>query len=964
MKKLTFIFIFLLINLFAFSQNFQWADGYQIFWGNQNNDMFSDQKHNIVVKMNLFNLTDVQYGPNTFMLDTINNNSSDNALVKYNHDTVEFGYNCPFFIQDISFTSNNDYVLLCQGYGIFDVDLAPVTTQLMNFSAYGAQGSRFLLRISETGTFISAKRIDMKNAPLIDLQIDRQNNIILAGTFFTSMNMNTDPLNPIIVYSTGGVNDRDAFIAKYDLNYNLLWHEEITGSKNQTIDHLITDTSNNIVVTGRFKDTTDFDPTTAQNLIIQNYNNAPTNTGEIFILKVLPSGLVDYVRILETHDVGPEIWDLKIDRKNNILIAGRNSDYTDYDPGSNIKQIPFGAFLLKLNNLGNYQYANSYNPGEAFPNLLGAGAITSLAIDSNNNYYGIAYSSANSAVDFDCSLNVDLFWSTWMTGVQGFMVKTKENGDHIWGRGFKDLDILADIALNQDNEVYIFGRYTHQYGDFDPSPATFNLPLLNSSGNLFMAKYDNSCPFIPPPALVSDTVCIGDSLHLNIPVPAMGNYYWWQGTPPSNFTTPALSTGNPVTFPPSYNSTHVVVMDSLSNGCYSTTVMAEFSKDGPPNPALNNIAVCPGANANQIIQSTAVGTYYWYTDPASAPFTSGNNYITPNVTSPISYFIKDSVTGGCSSLPYQCWIDLYNSPQTPLFASPTTVCYNDFSNYASLNSAYNLQWYIDTNSSPILSAPNMYILAQSDTLLYIRDSTGVDCFSPYATLEIHVDTLANFSAIASKNAICLGDTVSISANGPYTFSINPSPNWNIGNTFYYIPTTSNVYTVTAMNSANCTKDIVVNIDVNTIVTPIIQFLNNKLFIGPNGYTSKNWYLNNNLLVSNTDTITISSNGTYSVIVSNAFGCEATATYTVNGLGLTNAINIPYQYFDDLTNTTIIFSKEINVDYTLFSSTGQFIHDGKVQDRQITISKRGLSTGIYYLKFNDQEQSYTLKLIVK
>ena len=967
MKNTLLLFLLLISGVTTQAQQFQWADGYDSFYLNQIYKMFADKERNIMIYTLLEHPIDVQYGSATWMLDTTNNSNTDNAFVKYNHDTVEFAFDCPFHIQDIDFTTNNDYVLLCSGSGKFDVDFSQTGTTIIDFTAFGAQQQIFLLTLSETGAYISHKILKLGVVPELNLDVDKQNNILISGSFYNSIDVSTDPLNPIMIYSAGGVNDRDGFVVKYTSNYTLQWHKELSGMLKQQIQFAETDTANNVILVGSFNGTTDFDPSSAQYNITQNpnINGGSLNPGEDFMVKLSPSGQFIFAKVFESNNVSPGFFDLKIDKKNNILLSGRNSDSTDYDLSALVKTQASGPFIVKYDENGNFEFMNVYTPGNAYPNFLGDGILKSMAIDDDNNYYGIGFNYSNATVDFDCTQGIDLFWPTAISGNQTFIIKIKEDGTHFWGRGLKDLDMYGFIALNQDNEIYIFGQYAHYWGDFDPSPtSSFNLPLFISSGNIAIAKYGNSCPFIPPPTIVSDTVCISDSIHVSMSTAPMGAYYWWNIQPPPYHVNFGNISGNSAVFPPSFNSTYIGVKDSMSNGCYSSDMIASFTKIGPPAPISTSPEACPGSDLIQTIQSTPVGSYFWYTDPNAAPFYNGNSFTTTNVTSAQIYFIKDSVSGGCTSLPYPIYMNLLNTPQVPVFASPVTVCYNDASMYFSLNGATGLQWYVDTNAAPVETAPSIIINSLSDTLLYVRDSTGINCFSTYATLEINVDSLPNFSCTTSSNAICLGDSVTITANGPYTFYVTPSPDWVNGNDYGFVPLSNSVYTVTANSSSGCSYSISVPVDVGTITAPILQFVNNQLFMAPNTFVSRNWFLNTTAIGNNTDTINVGTNGTYSVEVSNSFGCKATATYIVNGLGLNTPTLWPLSYSETTDNIRIDHSNFSELQFNLYSSNGQLIQKGLSTTNTLVIQKRNLPAGVYYLQLIVAQGNYSLKFLIK
>jgi hypothetical protein len=89
-----------------------------------------------------------------------------------------------------------------------------------------------------------------------DIDIDNQGNIVSAGYFFNTVDF--DP-SANTNYRTS-VGFADNYIAKYSTNGSLIWVTSF-GSTGVDIPHsVVTDNNNNIILTGYFSNTCDFDP--------------------------------------------------------------------------------------------------------------------------------------------------------------------------------------------------------------------------------------------------------------------------------------------------------------------------------------------------------------------------------------------------------------------------------------------------------------------------------------------------------------------------------------------------------------------------------------------------------------------------------------------------------------------------------------------------------------------------------
>ena len=116
-----------------------------------------------------------------------------------------------------------------------------------------------------------------------DAETDSIGNIIITGSYWGTIDFNPSPniitnLNSVSSSSLG----HSIFIAKYDVNGNLLWAKNISTYGNEIPEAITTDKIGNIIITGRFGGTVDFDPDTSS---IYNITNTIGYYNNIFILK-------------------------------------------------------------------------------------------------------------------------------------------------------------------------------------------------------------------------------------------------------------------------------------------------------------------------------------------------------------------------------------------------------------------------------------------------------------------------------------------------------------------------------------------------------------------------------------------------------------------------------------------------------------------------------------------------------
>src|SRR5262249_15842988 len=117
----------------------------------------------------------------------------------------------------------------------------------------------------------------------------------------------------------------DFYILKLDPEGKFVWATS-TGNANPEISEAIdVDMEGNVVSSGRFVGTVDFDPGPG------TANLAPTGAG-IYVQKLDANGNYLWARHIAFPTVNNRIMDLKVDGTGNVYFTGYFSDTTDLDP--------------------------------------------------------------------------------------------------------------------------------------------------------------------------------------------------------------------------------------------------------------------------------------------------------------------------------------------------------------------------------------------------------------------------------------------------------------------------------------------------------------------------------------------------------------------------------------------------------------------------------------------------------
>jgi len=160
-------------------------------------------------------------------------------------------------------------------------------------------------------------------------------------------------------------------ISKLDSSGTIVWHKDLTVEWDSLIHF---DSDHNIVLTGQFSGTVDFDPSTGvHNLTSVGYD-------DVFILKLDQDGNFNWVTQVRSAS---QCWAnaMDTDALGNVYITGDYESVLDCHTSLSNYQLPydtvadwFPRFILKLDASGNFVWVKKI--GGNFPN-----SVNSIAVD-------------------------------------------------------------------------------------------------------------------------------------------------------------------------------------------------------------------------------------------------------------------------------------------------------------------------------------------------------------------------------------------------------------------------------------------------------------------------------------------------------------------------------------------------------------------------------------------------------
>ncbi len=304
--------------------------------------------------------------------------------------------------------------------------------------------------------------------------VDSFGNTYVTGTFEGKVDF--DPSASFANLKSRG--DRDIFIAKYDQSGNYIWVKRIGGTDEDQVNTIKIDIYGDIVITGYFLGTSDFDPSSAT----ANLTSNPTY--DSYLAKYDDTGSYIWAKMIGGAGVNKSA-DLAIDGSGNIYLTGYFLNPCDFDPSNNVEQITNNgntdAFIAKYDVSGNYLWAKNMG-GFNFD------AARAIELDANNNIY--ITGTFQGTADFDPSSSNA--YHTEIDFLDIFIAKYDESGNYIWSKaiGGNEEEVSSTLAIDSDGNVFISGYFRGNI-DFDPSPSMEIHNAVNMD-NLYIAKYDSS----------------------------------------------------------------------------------------------------------------------------------------------------------------------------------------------------------------------------------------------------------------------------------------------------------------------------------------------------------------------------------------------------------------------------------------------------------------------------------------
>ncbi|MBL7711200.1 MAG: T9SS type A sorting domain-containing protein [Chitinophagaceae bacterium] len=237
------------------------------------------------------------------------------------------------------------------------------------------------------------------------------------------------------------------------------------------------DREGNVLATGGFLKTVDFDPGPA----VLNFSasaSIPGDSFDAFVFKVNDKGALLWARAFggKMDDMG---YSIDIDQEGNVYTVGYFNDTVDMDPGPGIFTLVAvngpAMFLHKLDKDGNFIWAKSIE-GKS-NRLIDIGADGYLYLSGN--FYD--------TTDFDPGPG-----TFTLNGAGSYMLKLDLDGNFVWAKKTTNEKGHLVTSLKSRNRDFFLAGELIGTSDFDPDTGTY---VLSGYGT-HITKFDDSGKFI------------------------------------------------------------------------------------------------------------------------------------------------------------------------------------------------------------------------------------------------------------------------------------------------------------------------------------------------------------------------------------------------------------------------------------------------------------------------------------
>lgn len=470
----------------------------------------------------------------------------------------------------------------------------------------------------------------------MDLQLDSSGNIIVVGAYRGTIEFNTG--SGFIYLNSAGSND--IFLSKFDPNGNCIFAKSIGGTGDDYVFSVVLDP--NINITGRFASTVDFDPD------LSSFNLISAGQADAFVASYNLNGNLRYAIAIAglNNQSGHSITS---GDNGDLFVTGNFNGTADFDPSGAIQNLTSNGaadiFIARYDSLGNYIF--SKNIGGTSDELGEA-----IVVSKNNDIYLTGYLHSASS-DFDPGIGVSLLSTHGYRDI--FIAKYDSLGNFIFANniGGSNFDVGVALKLDDQENIYITGQFSHDSVDFDPGIDEYYLYTPYQA--MYIAKYDSLGNFIYAVGNTGNSNCIGKSIAIDSfeQVIVVGDF----------IDSVDLDFGINDTILTSFNTSGFYIAKYIE--CNNPEIPIITTSNNNPCILFTDTIVLSIASSNL----NDASYWQWYSESCGGNAIDTGVSISINQLEATSYFVRGE--GGCASLENCAMITLGDT------IGPNLICPSD-----------------------------------------------------------------------------------------------------------------------------------------------------------------------------------------------------------------------------------------------------------------------------------------------
>ncbi len=438
------------------------------------------------------------------------------------------------------------------------------------------------------------------------------------------------------------------------------------------------------------------------------------------------------------------------------------------------------------------------------------------------------------------------------------------------------------------------------------SPGVYSVTVTNAAGCIGTASVTVTQTPEPVPIINGNLNYCENGFTVLTVGGGYSSYSWSSGQ-----TTPNITVTSPGTY----------TLTVMANGCPGMASV-EVTEVPSPQPTISGVTTfCAGGSTTLTVNET-FSSYTWSN--------SGGTGQSRVVTAPGTYTVTVTNAAGCTGTASVTVTQ--TQPPVPVITGTMSFCPGGGTVLNAGNGFSSYQWSGGGGSSPdlVVTAPGTYTV----TVTNAAGCTGT------ANAVVTLSAVPNPS-ITGNTSICAGQSTTLSTGSFASYQWSNSTSGQT--TSVNMPGT---ISVTVTNAAGCQGTASVNVTQPASPMPTING-NNSICVGESttldagsGFSSYMWSPGG----SNAQQITVSTGGNYSVTVTNAAGCQGTASFTVSqAASLSPVINGDLNFCPG-SQTTLSVAGSYSTYAWSTSSTNPTINVGTAGPYTVTVTSAGGCVG--------------------